>query len=171
MFDQSPFLGLTWSSTAQTDRCMTSKHCESYREQMLCMLLNHSRGTLMSYSDRSARCCFKSNIPHLTSWPSEPVCFDGTPKAAQLFFRGDPLVKSYSGGKLHVFWRGSPGKSRIPGAKYHIIGVAAGKPRTGQHFSEQHSGVSLNPCFWTNQVSQWFSNPFIKIVVTCLVCE
>ncbi len=49
-----------------------------------------------------------------------------SPKVAQLLFRGDPLVKnSITGGKIHIFWRGSPGKSRIPGAKYHIIVVAS----------------------------------------------
>ncbi len=35
----------------QNDRCMISKHRESYREQTLHMLSNHSRGTLMSYAD------------------------------------------------------------------------------------------------------------------------
>ncbi len=81
VFDQSPFLGSTWSSTAQTDRCMTSKHHESYREQRadafkiritLAALWCHT------HTARSARSCFKSNTPHLTSWSSEPVRFDGT---------------------------------------------------------------------------------------------
>ncbi len=39
---------------------------------------------------------------------------------------GDPLVKIlFRGGKIRIFWQGSPGKSHIPGAKYHIIGVAS----------------------------------------------
>ncbi len=64
------------------DRCMTSKHRESYREQMelhafeiqitLAVLWCHT------HTARSARCCFKSNTPHLTSWSSEPVHFAST---------------------------------------------------------------------------------------------
>ncbi len=49
----------------QSDGCMTlSKHRESYREQTIPLLSNRFRGTLMSYTDRSAaRCCFRSNTP------------------------------------------------------------------------------------------------------------
>ncbi len=38
----------------QPDQCVTSKYSESYREQTLLMLSNCSRGTLISYTDRSA---------------------------------------------------------------------------------------------------------------------
>ncbi len=38
----------------QTDWGVTSKYSESYREKMLLMLSNRSRGTLMSSTDRSA---------------------------------------------------------------------------------------------------------------------
>ncbi len=62
---------------------------------------------------------------------------------AQSHFEGSPSVKiAFLEGKIHVFWRGSPGTIRIPGAKYHAStqghekttrGNTAGKPRTWQH--------------------------------------
>ncbi len=42
------------------------------------MLSIRSRGTSMSYNDRSVWRCFKLNTPHHMSSPSEPVRFDGT---------------------------------------------------------------------------------------------
>ncbi len=49
-----------WSSSVQTDRRLTSKYCE-IRKNAEPSALCSSRGALMSYSDRSAWCCFKSN--------------------------------------------------------------------------------------------------------------
>ncbi len=73
-----PFLGSTWSITTQTDHFLTSKHHERDREQMA----PHVFESLLWYFDvkrqSSARCCFKSNSPHLMSWASEPVHFYGT---------------------------------------------------------------------------------------------
>ncbi len=53
----------------QNDRCMTSKHRESYREQTA----PHAFESLSWYIDvicwSSARCCFKSNTPiHFALW-------------------------------------------------------------------------------------------------------
>ncbi len=46
------------------------------------------------------------------------------------------------------------------------------KPQQNCFVSLSNTAVFwMNPRFWMNQVSQWFSNPFIKTVVTCLVFE
>ncbi len=48
------------------------------------------------------------------------------------------------------------------------------KPQQNCFVSQSNTAVFrywMNPSFWTNQVSQWFSNPFIKTVVTWLVSE
>ncbi len=48
------------------------------------------------------------------------------PKTAQSHFKGGPPVKILlRGHKIHVFWRGFPGKIRIAGAKNHVIGFAS----------------------------------------------
>ncbi len=48
------------------------------------------------------------------------------PKTAQSRFEGGPPVKiPLRGHKIHVFWRGFPGKIRIAGAKNHVIGFAS----------------------------------------------
>ncbi len=46
-------------------------------------------------------------------------------KTSPIAFWGVPLVKHcVPGCKIHVSWRGFPGKICIAGAKYHVIGVA-----------------------------------------------
>ncbi len=48
------------------------------------------------------------------------------PKTAQSHFKGGPPVKiPLRGRKIHIFWRGFPGKIRIAGAKNHVIGFAS----------------------------------------------
>ncbi|KTG03434.1 hypothetical protein cypCar_00024968 [Cyprinus carpio] len=49
--------GFGFVCTAQTNCCI--KYSESSREQRLLVLLNHSHGTVMSYTGRSAQRCFK----------------------------------------------------------------------------------------------------------------
>lgn len=96
----------------QNDRCETSKYCKSLESKRLLMLLNRSRGTLMSHIGRSVQRHFKAS-QRICQWFNTP---NGSPNSFKTWIEKWNATVGLLGDEqfcfVFIFWLSKLSKNR-----------------------------------------------------------